>query len=350
MSENKSIVWVHYLRVIATFGVVLLHSAAPLLYKFNELPKGFWWYANAYDSLVRICVPLFFMISGFLLLGRQEPLPEFFRKRFNKIAVPLLAWSAIYVFWKAFVEHSDRISFYSLYSIALTPAYYHLWFLYAIIGVYLYVPIMRVLAAHSGRLLLRYYLLLWFVAVAIIPFGEKITKIGSRIDLLAISGYAGFFLLGHCLAKLEISKGKALVAGLAFLAAVALTATGTSYLTLRSNGELVDYLYGYLSPNVIVMSASFFVLARYVLGQSQVFLNPSALRLVESLSSASFGIYLVHAIFLSALNGGYFGFVLNGSAFHPALSIPATALIAFIFSYLTVMMIKRIPGLSRISP
>ncbi|XLZ71266.1 acyltransferase family protein [Massilia sp. SR12] len=350
VTEKASIVWVDYMRVIATLGVVLLHSAAPLLYKFNELPPGYWWYGNLYDSMVRMCVPLFFMISGCLLLGKQEPLLDFFKKRVNKVVVPLLAWSLLYIFWKAYVEETDGLSFYSFYSIALSPAYYHLWFLYAIIGVYLYLPILRLVVAHSGQTLLNYYLLLWFVAVAVIPFGEKISKIGSKIDLLSISGFSGFLVFGYCLAKLKISRGRALVAGMVFLAMVALTACGTYQLTSMNKGQLVDYLYGYLAPNVIVMAASFFIVAKYAICETRLFSTPSAEKVIGSLSSASFGIYLIHAALLSVLNSGALGFVLNGASIHPVLSVPATAILAFMLSYMVILAIRGVPLLRKIAP
>jgi surface polysaccharide O-acyltransferase-like enzyme len=57
--------------------VVFLHSAGPVLYKYNEVGPSNWFVANVYDSIVRVCVPLFFMISGFLLLYKDESLAEF---------------------------------------------------------------------------------------------------------------------------------------------------------------------------------------------------------------------------------------------------------------------------------
>lgn len=289
VSEKKSIVWVDYLRVIATFSVVFLHSAAPLLYSFNELPKEYWWYGNLYDSMVRMCVPLFFMISGYLLLGKQESLPVFFQKRFNKVLFPLIVWSIIYAFWKAYFEYDSGISFYSIYSIALTPAYYHLWFLYAIIGVYLFLPLLRVIVLNSNNTLLAYYLFVWFMAVSVIPLAEKVTGIESRIDLLSISGYSGFLVLGHCLGKVEITKNKALIASATILISIIVTAVGTYYLTLNNDGKFSSYFYGYLSPNVIITASSFFILVRYLVCRFKLFSSRVAIKVLTSLSSASLG-------------------------------------------------------------
>jgi surface polysaccharide O-acyltransferase-like enzyme len=350
VSESKSIIWVDSLRVIATFSVVFLHSAAPLLYKFNELPEEYWWYGNFYDSMVRMCVPLFFMISGYLLLGKQESLKVFFQKRVNKVFFPLAAWSIIYVLWKAYFEYSATISFYSIYSLALAPAYYHLWFLYAIIGVYLFLPILRIVVANSNSTLLTYYLFVWFVAVSVIPFGEKITGIESKIDLLSISGYSGYLVFGYCLGKLKITKNMALIASFTFLITVIITAVGTYYLTINNDGKFSGYFYGYLSPNVIFMAASFFIMAKYFVCNNKFFATPTAIKVLTSLSSASLGIYLIHTMYLYALKNGDLGFVLDGSYIHSAVGIPATAILTFILSYSTIIIIKKTPILRRISP
>ncbi|HZN48329.1 MAG TPA: acyltransferase family protein, partial [Ramlibacter sp.] len=57
------------LRVIACFMVIQLHVSAELFHRFA---KQGWWAGNFYDSLVRACVPLFFMIAGATLLRRDE--------------------------------------------------------------------------------------------------------------------------------------------------------------------------------------------------------------------------------------------------------------------------------------
>ena len=65
-------IWADYIRVVATFCVVFLHSASPLLYRYNELPELYWMIGNIYDSSVRMCIPFFFMLSGFVIAFSYE--------------------------------------------------------------------------------------------------------------------------------------------------------------------------------------------------------------------------------------------------------------------------------------
>ena len=324
MVYKNNQIWVDYVRVFATFCVVFLHSAAPLLYKYNELPKMHWWIGNTYDSAVRICVPLFFMISGYLLLEKNENFKIFFQKRFNKVVVPLLAWSIIYVFGKAHYGSGASVSLYSLFSILLAPAYYHLWFLYTVIGIYLFMPILRVVVNNSDRKMLNYYVLLWFLASSLIPSLEKAIGLNSNIDLVTISGFSGYLVLGLLLGKYTASTKVAMASVAVFLVCTSLTSVGTYLLTIQNEGIFSGYFYGYLSPNVIIMSGVAFVFLKYLIETNNIFRNPRLLSILHSFSSASLGIYLVHAIFLDLLSKGDLGFTLSGFAGNPIYSIPAT--------------------------
>lgn len=350
MIKKQNQIWVDYVRVFATFCVVFLHSAAPLLYKYNELSAIDWWVGNFYDSVVRICVPLFFMISGYLLLEENESLKFFFQKRIRKVLIPLVAWSLIYVFWKAYYEKTTLLSFYSFYSLAISPAYDHLWFLYAIIGIYLFVPILRIIVKNTSRTILNYYLLLWFFATSIIPLMEQVTGLKSKIDLLSISGFSGYLVMGLLLGKYRSTTKAAIASAVVFIACTFITFAGTYLLTIRNKGVFFGYFYGYQSPNVIIASAAALVFIKHLVENSNIFQRPALLSIVHSLSSASFGIYLIHAIFLYLLSAGDFGFTLSGLVGNPIYNIPATAATAFLLSYFSIVAIKKIPIIKRIAP
>ena len=62
--------WIDYLRVFATFGVILLHTAAPLANQYGIVSNYDWWIGNIYNSITRFCVPVFLMISGALIFSK----------------------------------------------------------------------------------------------------------------------------------------------------------------------------------------------------------------------------------------------------------------------------------------
>ena len=98
---SHPLAWADSLRAIAIMAVVLLHVSGPVVGAFPRLSDSAWWTGHALDSLARASVPLFFMLSGALLLGRHEALSQFFHKRLSKLLPPLVAWSAIYLAWDA---------------------------------------------------------------------------------------------------------------------------------------------------------------------------------------------------------------------------------------------------------
>jgi surface polysaccharide O-acyltransferase-like enzyme len=88
--------WLDFVRWIATIAVITIHVAAPYLYKYGSIPMLNWNFYNFIDSLTRFAVPFFVMLSGALLLNRNDSLKDFLFKRFSRVLIPFLFWSIIY--------------------------------------------------------------------------------------------------------------------------------------------------------------------------------------------------------------------------------------------------------------
>lgn len=83
---------INLMRTLAIFMVIVVHvCAAPF-----KVMDASWLSINVVDSLARWCVPVFFMLSGALLLGKDEPL-SVLKKRIIKIILPLIFWSYVYL-------------------------------------------------------------------------------------------------------------------------------------------------------------------------------------------------------------------------------------------------------------
>lgn len=70
---NANVAYLNNLRAIATIAVVLLHSSAKFVtneYQLNDLLA--WQAGNLLDSSTRWCVPIFVMLSGFLLTSGEK--------------------------------------------------------------------------------------------------------------------------------------------------------------------------------------------------------------------------------------------------------------------------------------
>src|SRR5439155_26041045 len=110
-----------------------------------------------------LCVPVFVMISGKLLLGsnRQEPYLRFVARRCAKVVPPFFSWYMIYrfsnsrLFGTGFAPGQWVLDFLQ----GLTP--YHLYFMYIILGLYLVAPFLRRFVQSAARSELTAVVLLW---------------------------------------------------------------------------------------------------------------------------------------------------------------------------------------------
>lgn len=96
------------------------------------------------NSVARICVPLFVMISGYLLLPVSTSTATFFRRRFTRILFPWVFWCVAYAVY-FMLRSGDGIAT-CIASVCRIPLNYgvevgHLWYIYMLIGVYLLAPI-----------------------------------------------------------------------------------------------------------------------------------------------------------------------------------------------------------------
>lgn len=337
---KKHILWIDLLKVVAMFGVVSLHAATLVFNQYGKIPMPYWWTANIYDSAARLCVPLFFMISGYFLLEKSEKLSFFIIKRIRKVVIPLVVWSIIFLIWKKIVFGHD-INVHSFYIIIIDPVFFHFWFIYALIGVYFFIPVLRIFILNANNNTKYYFVLVWFFAVSIIPQFEKFTGLESQIDFMAISGFVGYFVLGHIIRHLSISKRLFLISNIFIILSYVFTVFSTYFLSTRS-GTFNEYFYGYLSPNIIVLSVMFFLSIKYIL-QDAKFNSKLGVKIIKMVSSASLGIYFIHPIFLHHLNNQNFGFSLNALSGNPIFYIPITTTVTFILSFLVINILQKTP-------
>ena len=330
------------------FGVIIIHTSADVITEWGRFPDSWWWAANLYDSLVRGCVPVFVMLSGALLLGKQEDYKSFFLKRFQRIAIPFAAWILIYLIWKKLFIQTDLTFPEAMSQAAGDRVHFHLWFLYMITGLYLITPVIRIVTQHASRLDLSWFLALWFTVSSLLPFVEKAVpllggpEINIALPIPSVEGFVGYFLLGHFLHR--YSKPSWIIAAAGFwLGSLLFCISGTFSFTARLH-SYQKLFYENLAPNVVLYTASFFVLLKHLKVTQGESFSPLLKNLVLNLSRASFGIYLVHPIILEALaSGRWGGLVLKPDTNHPFFMIPICSLAIYLLSFAIIALLQRTP-------
>lgn len=85
------------LRIYAVICVIVLHASSTGWSQLSPASLG-WQICNVYDSLVRFCVPVLFMLSGvfFLDSGRSYPLRKLFGHNVLRLLTAYLFWDFAY--------------------------------------------------------------------------------------------------------------------------------------------------------------------------------------------------------------------------------------------------------------
>jgi surface polysaccharide O-acyltransferase-like enzyme len=342
------IYWIDLVRVIAVFQVVLVHLSYVIFFKEDVLTPN-WQAANFYDSFSRMGVPLFFMASGFLLLGKSEPVSIFFRKRLVKVGIPTLFWSIAYLLWsvKAYTDGTMSplaVALSMLKAIYTGNVEIHLWFLYILIGIYLVVPVLRVYISAASRRDLAYFVGMWFLATPFLELAQKVSGLQTALVIPVVAGYVGYFMMGYLLAEVKLGKRGLFLATLGCIIAIGVIYLGTNWLS-PSAAPIDIYFYSYFSPPTVLASICGYLLMKH-LGQNLGRVGS----FTRILAGPAFGIYLVHIFIVELLRKGDLGFRLYSWQGPSIYMIPLIALAVYFLSFALVFGIQKIPVVKMLVP
>lgn len=325
------------LRVLATYMVMQIHTGE-FYYIAKDgsvlnTPDAHW--VGWLNSLFRSCVPLFVMISGYFLFPIRSN-REFFRKRFTRVLLPFVFWCAVYAFY--YYLRGDATLHAAWVNVLHIPINYgtdvgHLWFVYMLLGLYLFAPVLAPWVQTAGRRSMEGFLLLWAVA-STLPYlhlifpaiwGEAFWDINPTLYLF--TGYLGYIVAAVYLRRFHGVKTpqQTAVAWVLILSGYALTASvflhklGTETSVIR-----LELTWGFTTINVEMMAIGIFLLLMHM----KPFLSENSRKLLHDVAARSYSMYLAHIIVLNsafAHLAHHFGTAL--------LAIPAVALTTYVCTY-----------------
>ncbi len=340
---KQRVAYLDWLRVISIFAVIVLHVAAQNWYKTDV--NGIRWQTfNVYDSLVRWSVPVFVMISGALMLGRNIDIRRLYSRNILRLVTAYFFYNTIY----ALLLGYKGIKLVSNILIGK----FHMWFIPMIIGLYICIPVIdKIIESEKTT---EYFLISAIVFTSLIPWIVQLTNnFGSEnvktiisalndvykdVNFHFAAGYTGYFVAGRWLNKKELSKKTRKIIYILGIVGIVLTVLLTSALSVNNQKATGTY-YGYFSFNVAVTAIAVFVWAKYNIAN-----NNKLDRIINILSKYSFGIYLVHILVMEQLN---IRLTLNTMSFHPVISVPVLSAVIFVISAAVSAVISKIPFLNK---
>ena len=211
MNERPHVDYFDGLRIFAALCVIFMHTAAgPLRAGVNTD----WHLLNVCTSLAFTAVPLFFMMSGYLLMTSRKTadISVLLHHRLPRLVVPLAGWTVVAVLWQALPGHTltPGAIWARLVAALHGPAMVHFWYLYTLIALYALSPILYggiQALGKSGRV----YLFVLIAAVSahtilmtVLPDGAAQYVDLDIFDKLKIfGGHMATFVLGYLLGSYE---------------------------------------------------------------------------------------------------------------------------------------------------
>jgi surface polysaccharide O-acyltransferase-like enzyme len=301
-------------RILAVLGVVAIHVVGGSV-AAGEVGLGI----VALDMGLIAAVPVFFMMSGALTLdprAHRRGTADFLRRRAVRIIPATIVWSAFYIVVIRGAVSGGEVTPGALLGMVVDgTTYTHLYFLFAIAGLYLLAPVLHpFLAENEGSRT-------WVVGLVACLWTLVVTGIGRAGDVIDGSPvplqlgtftfalvYLGYFVLGRAVLVRPIPRSAAVVGLMSVPGFVALLTW--SYLRSRraaaeGDPDLWERLLapGYIALPVMVYSLVLMASISSLCRGWRV--GSGTEKVLRTLGTATFGIFLVHFAVLVVLRTSF---------------------------------------------
>lgn len=310
------------LRVISMFMVVIIHVANVYCRSFGNLSNSSFFIALVFNVISRMSVPVFFMISGSLLLDRKFNKEKYF-KRILKYVILIISWELIYIVWEYLYQGIKPKAPDILF---IEPMRAHLWFLYDILILYIIQPVLKKILDVTNKYIKVILLIIWFSICTSCIIWTSIAKYFGAVV------YIGYFAIGKYLyvfiKKKDLKKYNILNV---FIIIISLTISIIlSYIYSLDLNRYYDVFFVYRAPFIILPSFALFTL--FVTNYKKQNLS----KYIVTLSDVSLGVYLSHGIFLDIFKCEF-----NYLKLHSSIGIPIFTIFISIFSIILVLILKK---------
>ncbi len=355
LQSSERIVFLDYLRFIACFMVILIHACEPFYLGGKGTCIASWnnaFWVTVIDSALRSAVPLFVMASSYLLFPLKTSPAEFFKRRFVRVAVPLVFWCLMYALVPQYGGQWQGLSNLKQLMFNFVGVSGHLWFCYMILGIYVAMYLLSGWVRTATKKEEEIILGIWLFTT-LVPFFRYLSPTGylwgeenwNEFGMFYyVSGFIGYVILGHYIRTYarELSWKKTLA--IALPALLVGYAINTSWFWAQmpkafpvdepiSLAVLMEQSWRFSSIGVALMTLGYFLIIRKF--------NCSGWgyqKIVQPLSRLSYGMYLMHIFILVFWNAKCVAW-----GFPTLLAIVASAVLTFLCSAIITRLIAFIP-------
>lgn len=358
-TTQQRIVFLDYLRIFACFLVMLVHAsenfygaagstdmAGPQSFLANETDR-LW--VSLYDGFSRMSVPLFIIVSAYLLM----PMPaaqtswQFYRRRFTRILPPFIVFMLLYstlpMLWGQ-IDGATAVRDLWRLPLNFPTLAGHLWFMYPLISIYLFIPVISPWLERATAREERFFIILFLISTCMPYLHRWCGELWGECFwneyhmLWYFSGYLGYSVIAHYIHKhLKWNRRRRFVTGLILMMAGA-AATILSFYIQAVPGVLhetpvIEIGWAMCTINCVALTVGTFLLFTCIE-------RKRAPKAVTTMSKLSYGVYLMHILWL-----GFWVWIFKGSLALPTVAaIPAIAAATFVSCFVTAKIVSLIPG------
>ncbi len=367
--SRARIVWLDLLKLLAIFMMIANHCVDNV----TPLERSEPWYnlwGSLYNTTTRPAIPLFAMVTGALLLPISTGVSTFYKKRLSRLIVPFLIWSLLYNLfpWITGLLGLDAsvINFFfvnaepsqslgdALHYVALIPFHFspfaiQMWYVYVLIGLYLYLPFFSAWVGQASQREKQLFLGLWFITLFTPYIRQYLTadlwgtcSWNEYGMLYYFAGFNGYLLLGHYLMTYPVSWSWAKLHRVCiplFAIGYAVTCYGFKTITATPGqpDTLVELFFLFCSPNVMLMALALFLYAQKLRIES-----PRLQRLLKSGSVCTLGIWMSHYFFLGPCYA-----LVEGLPIHTLLKMVLSSILLLLVTWAFVAWVLRWKGVGK---
>lgn len=349
IQNNNRKLYLDVLRIFAIFLVLFTHTGieGAKLYTITENVILQIMYAML-DCFRTINNPLLFMISGALLLGKEENIDTIWRKRVIRFLVCLLLFSYIQAIWNYFYSSDEAIfDIWEIFkNLLVSPIRLQYWYLYSYISFLVMIPFLSGIAKQMDNSQFRYLLILAIVTIDLFPLASLKLGIAKINFSIFLNSYTTLYpLLGYYLDNHsdKLTKKQYILITVLTIWSIWFSA----YMTIWNYRKFGNWEEKYITLfDTFVAVTVFFLVKKFILYLEQNRkLKYRIVQFIEFVSSTTFGIYLLENI-LEAFTRPIFILLSN---YMPLIFACGIWLIAtMFFGNIVVGLMKKVPGLKKL--
>ena len=341
------------LKCICCICVVVIHSSSRPITELNV--HSFDWYcALFYGSLCRFAVPIFFMVTGALLLdpAKKMTLKKIYVNYFLRMLGCLLFWSLMYEFYFliAYVilygTYTPNWLGQSLGKVLTFNHHFHLYYLQILLLFYAMLPVVRAFVVGADRKTLRYTLIVWFILGVCFPFLRlfepfaSLDGIPAQYPIQMAYSSLGYGLLGYYIKTCKLEKRHEkwfiLTFVLGFLGIFVPT-----IIVSHIQGSCFNALFESFTPPTTALVIGIYGWALIRFRDKTEADCPS----IVKFSKMSFCVYLTHHFFVMFLREV---FKYTYYCWFPLVNVPLQTVFVLVCCTVTYIILKRIPWVNRV--